>query len=565
MIKNTEDILRMIGEGPLREFCVNNLELKSSWKQDVGQKISGFANSVLDGSIWLCVGIDDDGTPCGHDESWAKQTEETISQHLNQYLDPQITCSSVACHSVNGAWFVTIRYENPGAVVYWNRKAYKGVGTTILEMTPAEVMQLTVSLPGLTDFTAQPYATELDDSMVARFGELVSQAKQNVPINDISGLTSDELLHRLGINGTQASHILFGPCAYRVVQYDSEGVPVRNETRAGLFGLLDEPFRLEIQNWTRQFVDTTSQPYPENALKEALANAVAHAAHVERSGDVIIEMFPDRVCISNLCMPESAFFANKWFSRAHNTVNRTLMEVLRMAGFVDELGRGKNLIFAESLRNGKLPPEVAIESGGRYDRWRLFLYGGTQNVIQLRLLERIREIYPDGQKALIANALVLWRGRSVTDIRKYVDGESSALFADVLTDLHGPIFYYQERDSIIPRRWVRVLLGEGKDSKQLSPGEEKELLDFARKIQTEFHHGYLTPKQLRDLAGMGESPAEKVQTSRLLRKWTQEGAVTSVRKGLYVFVEQKKAPTVEDIRNAILEELRNTLQLPGME
>ena len=53
------------------------------------------------------------------------------------------------------------------------------------------------------------------------------------------------------------------------------------------------------------------------------------------------------------------------------TINGLLMEVLRVAGHVDELGRGKNLIFSDSIKNGKRSPEVILERAGRYDRWKL--------------------------------------------------------------------------------------------------------------------------------------------------------------------------------------------------
>jgi len=407
-------------------------------------------------------------------------------------------------------------------------------------MSPADVMKLTVSLPGLTDFTSQTCTEKADLSAVQRFSQVLGAIDRNIPIVDIQELCADDILKRLGIENTRTSQILFGSCKYRVVFYDKRDNPIRNETRTGLFHLLDKPFREEIQHWTKEQLRIVSVPYPERALAEALANAVAHAAYVERSGDIIIEAFPDKICISNLCMKESTFFANKWFSRAHNTINRTLMEILRIAAFVDELGRGKNLIFAESLRYGKRAPEVSIEKGGRYDRWRLILYGGAQERRQIRLLNRLREMYPDEQKALIANALVLWRGRSGTDVKQYVDGESSAIFAEVLADIRGPIFYWEEKDQIVPRRWVKVLLGEGKDSKQLSPAEEKDLLEFSRKIQTEYHQGYITPKQLRELADMGHTSAEQVLSSNLLKKWSVTGIVHKVRIGLYQFTEQPK-------------------------
>jgi len=121
MIKSIEDIYDKLSQGVLQEFRTSNLELKKGWSQAVGKKISAFANSMLQGPIWLCIGIDDCGMLCGWDESWAKNSEEAISQHLNQYLDPQLTCTSVSCHSSGNGWFIVVRYENPGAVVYWDK------------------------------------------------------------------------------------------------------------------------------------------------------------------------------------------------------------------------------------------------------------------------------------------------------------------------------------------------------------------------------------------------------------------------------------------------------------
>jgi hypothetical protein len=231
------------------------------------------------------------------------------------------------------------------------------------------------------------------------------------------------------------------------------------------------------------------------------------------------------------------------------------METLRLAGFVDELGRGKNLIFAESLRNGKKPPEVVLEKGGRYDRWRLYIYGGSQDRTQLRVFQRLKEMYSDEQKVLIANALVLWRGQTVSNIRQYVDGESSRTFAEVLADLHGPIFYYEKNDQIVLRRWVRVLIGEGKDSKQLSAAEEADLFDFASKIHIEYDRGYITPKELRDDAGMGNTPSEVVLSSQILKRWKEQGKVKRFKKGLYQFTKPVRPVDF----NALLKLLRTKL------
>lgn len=536
MIGNIEMLLKCCRNHTLLEHRASNVELKSSWNQDNGKKISAYGNRMSTTLSWMCVGIADDGTLCGHDEVWAKATEQRISQHLNQYLDPQMTCLGISCHEVDGKWFVIIKFRNPGSVVYWNNAAYKAAGTTIDIMTPEEIMKLTVALPGLTDFSAQPWTGVYDIEKARDFSRTVAERRSGTTLDSLGELAPDDALGRIGVNNTNTQRILFGDIRYRVVRYDHNGVPIANDTYSGLYGILQPAFLTDVQQWSHRQMRGGSPPYPQKALKEGFANAVAHAAYFDGDGDVMIELFPDRICISNLCLKDSTYFANKWFSRGHKTVNRVLMEALRLAGAVDELGRGKNLIFAESLKNGKRAPEVVVERGGRYDRWRLYIFGGEQNPVQLRLYERLRRMYPDEQKALIANALVLWRGHSMSDIRQYVDGESLRTFIEVLEDLNGPIFYYKKNDQIFLRRWARILIGEGKDSKQLSPAEEEDLFDFARRLQTEYHKGYITPKELREYANMGHTPSEIVLSSHILKKWKEQCKVEKVKKGLYRFV-----------------------------
>lgn len=554
MIGSIEELLTCARNGTLLEHRSGNVELKRSWDQENGKKLSAFANRLTSIVQWMCIGIADDGSLCGRTEAWAKSTEEAVSQHLNQYLDPQATCEFISCHEIDGQWLVVIKFCSPGSVVYWNNTAYKGAGTTIKSMTPEEVMQLTVALPGLTDYSAQRWEGIRDEGKAGDFVHAVAARREGTTLESITSLTIGEALERIGIRGTNTERVLFGDIQYRIVKYDAAGTPLSNETRVGLQDLLTPQLFLEVQEWSRQTLGIRQPPYPERALREGLANAVAHAAYYEAGGDIIVELYPDRLSISNLCQKESRYFANKWFSRAHKTMNRVLMEALRLAGSVDELGRGKTLIFADSLCNGKRPPEVIVEKGGRYDRWRLIIHGGDQDRLHLRVYDRLRRMYPDEHKALIAHALVLWRGQTVSQIRQYVDGESSRSFAEVLADLRGPIFYYQKRDQIILRRWVSVLLGEGKDSKKLSAAEEEDLFEYVRKFHTEFHRGYITPKELREAADMGHTPSEVVLGSQILRKWTEEGKVERVKKGLYKLIPPQTSVVPEDLFEMLLRE-----------
>jgi predicted HTH transcriptional regulator len=442
-LNTVDDILSALKGGTLKEHVHVNLELKEDWAQKHGDKISALANKLGPDTRWLVIGVKDSGALANHDEKWAKKTEEVVSQHFNNNLDPSQACTGLYPIEVDGKWIIAVRLQNPGDVVYWGDHAYGAVGTTTSPLSPEDVLKLRLQLPGLTDFSSQPTNDPYSPALVQDFAASVSEKGHMTEFSPETAGGAD-VLKKLDIAGRQAARILVGTTRYRVVMYDRNGDPVRNERRMGLFGMLAQTFFAEIQNWTKSGLSITTSPYSTRALKEALANAVAHAAYFEGDGDIIVEIFTDRVTVSNLCLRESVYFANRWFSRSHKTVNALLMEVMRIAGLVDELGRGKHLIFSEALRSGNRPPEVVIERAGKFDRWKLTLYGGTKDEKLVRLLERSRGIYKDEQKALIAQALVLWRDKPVTEIRNFIDGDFSRQFAEVLSSLEGPIFYWKE-------------------------------------------------------------------------------------------------------------------------
>ncbi|MGN7494876.1 hypothetical protein ACTHPF_27305 [Paenibacillus sp. SAF-054] len=532
MIRDISELLRLVQMEELLEHSYPNVELKREWKKSVGEEVSALGNKLTHESFWLVIGVEDNGKLSKKNDKWVKQTEESISQQFNACLDPIQTSQSITCHCVNDSYIIVIQIINPGSVVRWEQIAYKASGTTVSKMVPEEEMELTIKLPGLSDYSSQIWNGEIDREIAKEFIESLVEKRREFAYNDSENEDVTLILDRLHISKTNVSNILFGNVKYRVVFYDRSGEIVKNEVRKGLYSVLTNTFYSEIQNFCSE---NTDERFPERAFKEAIANAVAHAAYFENNGDLIIEVYENQVCISNLCLPQSVFFANKWFSRSHKTVNNLLMETLRTCGIVDELGRGKNLIFSHSLLQGKKPPEVIIEQVGRFNRWKIYIHGGKRDEIQVRLLDRLRELYKNDQKALIANALVLWRDKTVTEIKKYIDGESAPLFVETLNDLRGPIFYYKEKDKITTRRWAEVLLSEGKDSRRFTQAEEEDLKELAYKIHSKYNNFLITPKELRGLAGLTNTKSEQTLISNLLKKWVSEGIIIKVKKGTYKF------------------------------
>lgn len=546
-METVDEVVSAIQSGKLQEHLHRNLELKEGWQQEHGTKISALGNKVNVPCSWLVIGIRDNGDIVGRDANWAKKTEEVISQQINERLEPTQACLGIYVVEIQASFVVAVHIKNPGDVVYWGESAYSASGTTQKKMYPNEVLALRLQLPGLTDFTRQAAKSNCDVLLVSHLQKR---------INDRGSLLENSqdpnsLMKSLGLVDTQAAKILFGDYPFRVVDFDSSDKPISQKVERGLYRLLTQEFQDTLQTRTAALVRNDFRPYPDLALHEALANAVAHAAYFEQWGDIILELRPTSLTISNLCLRESQLFANRWFSRAHKTVNAFLMEVLRVAGHVDELGRGKNLIFTESIKNGKQPPTVDIQPAGKYSRWSITLHGDTSNKRYVRIFRRASEIFKDDRKALIAQALVLWRDKPVSEIKNYIDESFAGDFADVLSSFEGPIFYWKEKDSIRLRRWARLILEEGRDSKQLSPDEEASFLEHAQDYCSKFEKGYITPAIVRNLANFGDSSSARTLSSQLLAKWKQEGHVKKLGQGKYRFVD-KQVVAMEELRDQLV-------------
>ncbi len=532
-----ETLLAVIADGSLREYKYTNVECKRSWKQDNGKSISALCNRNTEGPSFLVIGVEDNGELSNHLESWMKSEEENISQHLNQYLDPAQTCLSIECKMLLDGAVIIMHLQNPGSVVKWNMKSYKGAGTTKEIMSPEEEMERVMSLPGMTDYSKRPWSGSYNEDLAISYLDRVIKHRQDVPFSE-ADIKRDHIkaLSYIRLLGNNVTRILFGDVGYRLVMYDKKNNPSVNTTRHGLYSLVSDQMINEIQEWCKKQSNGSFKPFSEKALHEAIANAVAHAAYFEQDGDIIVEAYPNRVEVSNLCLPDAAYFANRWFSKSHKTFNALLMESLRLVAMVDELGRGKTMIYTESIKSGRKPPEVYIEGAGRLNRWRTIVYGGKRDRRQLNLINRLKDVYDSEGKVMIAAALVLWHDKPVQSLRQYIDGDSAPHFAEVLSDLKGPIFYYEKEDRIILNRWVTILLSEGKQSKALSQAEKEGLFKFAFQLQTQYNDGYITPKELRELTHMTNSRSEQVLSCNLLKEWQSEGKVVKIKQGTYRFV-----------------------------
>ena len=204
------------------------------------------------------------------------------------------------------------------------------------------------------------------------------------------------------------------------------------------------------------------------------------------------------------------------------------------------LFRSKYLIYSQSIAHGKQPPEVIIETAGRYNRWKLILHASVLDEKHTKVLGAIRQRYGDSEKSQIAFSLVLWRPKTFEEIKQYIDGETQKKFLEIIQDINGPIYYFKEQNKFILTRWVKILIEDGTASKALTAGEERWLFNFACRLAIRYEDGIITSQRLRELGELGNSSSAKTQCSALLKKWSNEGKIVPDQKrGVYRFVDNE--------------------------
>lgn len=537
-----EQICHNLEANKLTEVTQSAVELKSTWQQANGKDISAIANQLGNQGGWLIVGVDDTGLGLNKDHNWLTTTEQQVRGHINQYLSP--TWAAVV-HGVklSCGHVLLIEIQNPGDVVYWNDKAYKLVGTSSIEMKPDEVLYLSMQLPG-ADYSKTQNANPVDSAKVMEFAKTLQHVWEEEKV-DLQSVSSKFVLSKLGIENTTAAAILFGEFKFRVVHYNTDGDILDQREEKGLFSLLTDKFVDEIQSWTRKqssnvVTNTTfateEQPYTPAVLREVLANAVAHSLYQREEGNVLIELYPGRIAVTNNCALDAKLFVNKWFSRINKVHNKVLMNLLRLSRIVDELGSGKNRIFRLTIENGKREPPIEFRELGNYARWSITLYNDQSNESLLALIERLKITFDSADEWRIATALLLWKDRPLPQIVDSLDTHYRQVAQNVLGNKSSPVFLVG--DKLVVRRWARVAL-DGQISRKFNAAEEEQLKKFLQDYTyRNDRNGYITSEEAREVLGLSNQQSEVVQLSNLFRKWKTDGAVASVKRGTWRFIRQ---------------------------
>lgn len=284
--------------------------------------------------------------------------------------------------------------------VYWSRQA-----DSVVPMSEDRLRSIFQEIPH--DFSAEVSGKasldDLDPRAIEEFRRrwILKSRNDALAHRDHEQLLRDaELLLPDGL--TYAALILFGtrsalgrflPQAEVIYEYRTSEVagPAahREEFREGFFTFFDRiwtiiNYRNDLQHYQQGMFIFDIPTFSERVVREAILNAVTHRDY-QLGGSVFVRQYQHKLVVESPggfppgITPENIL--DRQLPR-----NRRLAEAFARCGLVERSGQGMNLMFEESLREGKLPPDF---TGTDAYQVVLTLHGQVRDVRFLQFLERV--------------------------------------------------------------------------------------------------------------------------------------------------------------------------------
>lgn len=380
--------------------------------------------------------------------------------------------------------------------------------------------------------------TDLDPIEIARGRQTAERLR---PQSDIPRLSDTEFLSALGaIREGKITHtglLLFGKesvlsrlCPQHLVQYvwqPGETQIARNDQFR--FGLLHTLERIE------QIFTSPANPEQELALglqklripayhldvvREAVLNAVTHRDYSD-PGKVLIRQLADELVITSPGGFMPGITPENILRHEPKSRNNALANAFLKLGLVESSGIGRRRIFVRCLSLGK--PIPLYESDGHSVTLHVYDKGHDENTARL-----VARWGAEGRELSLEALMVLAYLRQ----NAFIDSGAAARLLqrtpaqarEILDQLALPRTGILERRGHTPAATFHLAKGIAKDllgkaaytkTRGLNP------IRYAEMVKAYLHdHGSISPKECRELLGLGESQSAKVEASRYLKAWS---------------------------------------------
>ena len=380
--------------------------------------------------------------------------------------------------------------------------------------------------------------TDLDPIEIARGRQTAERLR---PQSDIPRLSDTDFLSALGAmregRVTHTGLLLFGKesvlarrCPQHLVQYvwqPNETQVARNDQFR--FGLLHTLERIEQiftspanpeQELTLGLQKLRIPAYHLDVVREAVLNAVTHRDYSD-PGKVLIRQLADELVITSPGGFMPGITPENILRHEPKSRNNALANAFLKLGLVESSGIGRRRIFVRCLSLGK--PIPLYESDGHSVTLHVYDKGHDENTARLvaRWSAEGREL---GLEALMVLAYLRQNAFIDSSAASRLLQRTPAQAREILDQLALPRTGILERRGHTPAATFHLAKGIAKDllgkaaytkTRGLNP------IRYAEMVKAYLQdHGSISPKECRELLGLGESQSAKVEISRYLRAWS---------------------------------------------
>ena len=352
-----------------------NIEWKSKWDDDYLAWICGFANAQ-GGKLY--IGVDESGNVVGLTSS-----HKMMEDIPNKIRDTMGIIVAVTLHSSNGEECIEIAVPSYPVAISYRGAYYMRSGATNQRLVGAELESFilrrrgvnweSLPLPGFT-------LDDIDDDAIRLFKDKAMEKGRLQ--KDVLSETKECLMDKLHLKNagyfTNGAALLFSADperwflgAFIKVGYFETNADLiyQDEVRGSLLQQVDKTLDLIYFKYLKAKISYRGvqrierYPFPENAIREALLNAIIHKKY-ESGIPIQISVYDDRLYIANIGqLPENWSLETLMNKHASRPNNPNIADTFYLAGFIESWGRGIEKIFGACEEDGVPAPIYTINPG----------------------------------------------------------------------------------------------------------------------------------------------------------------------------------------------------------
>lgn len=348
-------------------------EFKTSWRDEYLKWICAFANT--DGGQ-LIIGVDDSGNPVEVENS-----KKLLEDLPNKFRDILGIIPSVRLKKKKGKDIITIEVEHSYAPISYHGRFYVRSGSTIQELKDKNLTRFLISRSGKGWDEYVEENVSIEDINI----ETVEKFKR-IALKRISFVKDEpdtiRLLEKLNLidNGKfkRAAILLFGKNPKRLwtSAYIKVGkfltdtdIVSSDDIEGNLFEQVEKAMELLQTKYLiseirfQGIYRKEELEYPEEALREAIINAVIHRDYI--GPHTQLKIYPNKIILWNIGTLPKEIKINE-LKKSHSSYprNELLADVFFKAGLIEAWGRGTIKITDECKKAGLPEPEFKEEFGG---------------------------------------------------------------------------------------------------------------------------------------------------------------------------------------------------------